>query len=161
MVLSRSGLFGIRTLKQWIGYAAAASKCSLKAKPLLEKPIFFHFHHHMKCVVSWSLNNDFSSSSSSISQEHKFSTYGFTDDVWHHSLNMRCKIWKPVACTHCLKSIKNVSFVAFDVNGFAKDLHGVCLRVGVGVKGVCTGCEPVRVSWVWGCPGISGEPGLV
>ena len=56
---------------------------------------------------------------------------------------MRCKIWKPVACTHCLKSIKNVSFVAFDVNGFAKDLHGVCLRVGVGVKGVCTGCEGV------------------
>ena len=40
--------------------------------------------------------------------------------------------------------------MAFDVNGFAKDLHGVCLRVGVGVKGVCTGCEPVRVSWVWG-----------
>ena len=63
---------------------------------------------------------------------------------------MRCKIWKPVACTHCLKSIKNVSFVAFDVNGFAKDLHGVCLRVGVGVKGVCTGCEGVLgvgVSW--------------
>ena len=91
VVLSRSGLFGIRTLKQWIA-AAAAAKCSLKAKPLLGKTYLLSFpSYHMKCVVSWSLNNDFSS----ISQEHKFSTYGFTDDVWHHSLNMRCKIWKP------------------------------------------------------------------
>lgn len=105
VVLSRSGLFGIRTLKQWIA-AAAAAKCSLKAKPLLEKPIFFHFHHIIWNVLCHDLLITISAAFlRSINFPH--TALPMTCDIILSTWDV--KYGSPVASTLCLKSIKNVS----------------------------------------------------